>query len=184
MYTQVQLLEVTEKLLLEYGYEGFHLKRLSEHLDGARSTIYLYYSNKEEIVSACMKNVMTGILQQIEALDEEQLPLVALKEILGIFLTKSQIHLLLKDAPKINAEQNEHVKNNMNFVMDSHQKIKEKLMHLFLEAQKNGEIRADVPLPILIGVFFSLIDVPRMEYFTKDEYNNYLFSTWFEGAKR
>ena len=51
LFTHEQLLEKTEELLLTYGYEKFHLKLLSMHLDGARSTIYSYYKNKEEIVS-------------------------------------------------------------------------------------------------------------------------------------
>ena len=40
LFTHEQLLEKTEELLLTYGYEKFHLKLLSMHLDGARSTIY------------------------------------------------------------------------------------------------------------------------------------------------
>ena len=69
-FTETELLDTTKKLVLEHGYDGFHLKLLSQHLSGARSTIYQYYSNKEEIVAACMKRVIAKVLENCSAIDE------------------------------------------------------------------------------------------------------------------
>lgn len=69
-FTKSELLDHTKKVLLEHGYDGFQLKLLSKNLVGARSTIYQYYANKEEIVAACMKRTMENVLQKASAIDE------------------------------------------------------------------------------------------------------------------
>ena len=48
---EAAMLRETEKLLLERGYEGFSFKALSANLDIARSTIYEYYSHKDDLIT-------------------------------------------------------------------------------------------------------------------------------------
>ena len=60
VFTRSELLDHAKRMLLEHGYEGFQLKSLSTRLPGARSTIYQYFANKEEIVAACMRRIMEG----------------------------------------------------------------------------------------------------------------------------
>ncbi|MGO4180974.1 TetR/AcrR family transcriptional regulator, partial [Paenibacillus sp. TAF43_2] len=99
-FTETELLDTTKKLVLEHGYDGFHLKLLSQHLSGARSTIYQYYSNKEEIVAACMKRVIAKVLENCSAIDETD-PMDALEQLLLIYVEESTLHQLLGDSSKI-----------------------------------------------------------------------------------
>lgn len=118
VFTKTELLDQTKKVLLEYGYDGFQLKLLSEHLSGARSTIYQYYSNKEEIVASCMKHVMEDILQQTTTVDEEDC-MKALQNLLTIYLKEAGLHQLLGYAQKINKANSEVAAKDLEFVSDA-----------------------------------------------------------------
>src|SRR5690606_19534937 len=110
-YTESELLDITKKLVLEHGYDGFTLKLLSQHLPGARSTIYQYYGNKEEIVAACMRRTIAAVIEKASAIDETN-AMHALEELLGIYVEESKLHQLLGDAYKINTSHSEAAKRD------------------------------------------------------------------------
>lgn len=181
-FTKTELLDMTKKLVLEHGYDGFHLKLLSQHLSGARSTIYQYYANKEEIVAACMKRVIADVLEQASAVDESD-PMKALEELLLIYVQEAALHQLLGDANKINTSNSPAAARDLEFIEDAHQTLKIQLSRLFERAQQNKSLRQDIPLPVLIGVFFNLFNTPNMMNIPTADWGRLLFQTWIGGAK-
>ncbi|WP_054957821.1 TetR/AcrR family transcriptional regulator [Paenibacillus dakarensis] len=179
-FTETELLEVTKRLLLEHGYDGFHLKLLSQHLSGARSTIYQYFSNKEEIVAACMKRVISKVLINASSIDETD-SMMALQQLLHIYLEESKLHQLLGDAYKIKTE-NVKALNDLEFVEQAHSTLKVQLTRLFEQAQKEKRLREDIPLPILIGTYFNLISTPNMMNIPTPQWSDLLFQTWIGGS--
>ncbi|WP_379156252.1 TetR/AcrR family transcriptional regulator [Paenibacillus sp. sgz5001063] len=181
-FTETELLDMTKKLVLEYGYDGFHLKLLSQHLSGARSTIYQYYANKEEIVAACMKRVMAMVLENALAIDETD-PMHALEQLLLMYVEESTLHQLLGNASKINTANSSAAARDLEFIEEAHKTLKIQLSRLFERAQQDKGLRQDIPLPVLIGVFFNLIDTPNMLNIPTPDWGKLLFQMWIEGAK-
>ncbi|MBL0386914.1 TetR/AcrR family transcriptional regulator [Tumebacillus sp. ITR2] len=182
-YTESELLDMTKKLLLEHGYEGFHVKLLSQHLIGARSTIYQYYANKEEIVAACMKRVIIKVIEKASAVDESN-PMVALQQLLQVYVEESEFHQLLGDANKINAGVSVAVAQDLEYIEQSHEILKVQLMRLFGRSLQEGHLREDIPIPALISVFFNLVNAPNMMKLPLSKWSGLLFDMWLNGAKR
>lgn len=180
-YTDTELLDATKKLLLEHGYDGFHLKLLSEHLVGARSTIYQYFANKEEIVAACMKRTMESLLSGTAEVDESD-PMEALRLILRAYIEESEFHQLLGDAHKIKVAHSEAAARDLAFVEQAHDRLKAQLSRLFERASKEGKLRQDIPIPAQIGVFFNLINAPNMMRLPLDQWSELLFRMWVQGT--
>ncbi|MDU4694443.1 MULTISPECIES: TetR/AcrR family transcriptional regulator [Paenibacillus] len=180
-YSHSELLNLTKRLVLEHGYDGFNLKLLSQHLPGARSTIYQYFANKDEIVAACMKRVTAGILEKASALDESD-AMQALQELLGIYLEEYQLHQLLSDAYKIKTSNSEAARRDIEFVEEAHDFLKVQLTRLFQKAQQEGKLREDIPLPVHVGVFFNLINTPNMMSVPLPQWSKMLFEVWMGGA--
>ncbi|CAI6084106.1 TetR/AcrR family transcriptional regulator [Cohnella sp. JJ-181] len=180
-FTETELLDVTKRLILEHGYDGFHLKLLSQHLHGARSTIYQYYANKEEIVAACMKRVISDVLNKASLLDETD-TMTALQHLLHIYLEESKLHQLLGDAHKIKTD-NVKALDDLEFVEQAHSSLKVQLSRLFERAQQEKKIRTDMPLPILVGTFFNLINTPNMMNIPPHQWSGFLFQLWIGGSR-
>ncbi|CAM4365113.1 TetR/AcrR family transcriptional regulator [Paenibacillus xylanexedens] len=181
-FTETELLDTTKKLILEHGYDGFHLKLLSQHLSGARSTIYQYYANKEEIVAACMKRSIATVLENSLAIDETD-PMDALEQLLLIYAEESTLHQLLGDASKINTTNSAAAARDLEFIEEAHRTLKIQLSRLFERAQQDQALRQDIPLPVLIGVFFNLINTPNMLNIPTPDWGKLLFQMWIGGAK-
>lgn len=182
-FTKSELLDKTKQVLLKHGYEGFQLKLLSGNLVGARSTIYQYYANKEEIVAACMKRAMENILQKASAIDETDC-MLALQNLLTVYLEEADFHQLLGDAHKINIANSAAAASDLEFVEQAHITLKNQLELLFVRAQKEGYLNMSIPLPVIIGVYFNLIDTPNMMGIPTPEWSRLLYQMWLGGAGR
>ena len=182
-FTKSELLDQTKKVLLENGYEGFQLKLLSKSLVGARSTIYQYYANKEEIVAACMKRVMENVLQKASALDETDC-MTALQNLLTVYLEEADFHQLLGDAHKINTANSVAAASDLEFIEQAHMTLKNQLELLFVRAQEEEHLNTSIPLPVIIGVYFNLIETPNMMNIPTPEWSKLLYRMWLGGAGR
>nr|WP_286672613.1 TetR/AcrR family transcriptional regulator [Cohnella hashimotonis] len=176
------MLDVTKRLVLNHGYDGFHLKMLSEHLPGARSTIYQYYANKEEIVAACMKRVISNVYDKVSKVDESD-AMGALQDVLAIYVEESKLHQLLGDANKINANNSEAAARDLAFVENAHLDLKAQLVRLIEQAQQAGMLRKEFPLPVLVGTFFHLFNTPNMLEVPPAQWSRLLFDMWVGGAR-
>ncbi|MFD7523463.1 TetR/AcrR family transcriptional regulator [Paenibacillus chitinolyticus] len=180
-FTKSELLDATERLLMERGYDGFHLKALSEMLSGARSTIYEYYANKEEIVAACMRRTMEQTIEACEGIEQLE-PVAAIKKVLLIFLELSNFHTLMLAAPKIDETASDKARRDLEFLNEGHADLKKKLTALFQKAQEAGALRADIPLPVITAVFFHAIDTPNWLNVPTEEWADMLFGLWWNGG--
>lgn len=181
-FTQEELLAATERLLIEHGYSGFHLKMLSEHLGGARSTIYGYYANKEEIVAACMRRSMEKILAASDAWVDTE-PATAIRQLFNLFLKQSNFHRLMQEAPKSEQVTSPKAKRDLQYVDQGHELLKKRLMSLFQHAQQTGAIRTDIPLPVIVAVYFHAIDTPNWLGLPDEAWADHLFSLWWNGSR-
>lgn len=182
VYTETELLDATEKLLVTHGYDGFHLKLLSEHVNGARSTIYQYYANKEEVIAACVRRAMQRILKKIEVIDETDV-MDALHATLRAYIEESKLHQILSVAAKIKADQSPNAQADLAYVKDGHDVLKGQLFRIMTRAQQEQKLRQDVPVMAILSVFFTFVDVPNTVGVNNEEWTKMLFNIWLEGVK-
>lgn len=182
IYTKTELLDTTEKLLIEFGYEGFHMKLLSEHLSGARSTIYQYYANKEEVIAACLRRAMERIMKRTENIDESD-ALVALQELLRAYISEAKLHRLLGETMKVKISVSDMAKADVEFVTVGHHLLKAQLFRIMEAVQKVGYLRLDVPILAMVSLFFTLIETPNMLQLPSVDWADLLFKMWFEGVR-
>lgn len=181
VFSRTELLDHAKQLLLEHGYDGFHIKKLSKRLAGARSTIYQYFSNREEIVAACMRHVMEDVLRQASAVDETDC-LGAIRQLHEIYLREHGFHQLLADAFKIDTSRSAAAKADLEFVEQAHMALQRQLERLFARALEEGHLREDIPLPVMIGVFFNLINTSNWSDLPASQWSDMLFRLFLEGA--
>ncbi|MGG3450313.1 TetR/AcrR family transcriptional regulator [Domibacillus aminovorans] len=180
-FTEEELLDKAEMLIIQHGYSGFHLKLLASHLPGARSTIYQYYANKEEIAAACMKKAMVRALIKAGYVDETD-PIEALKQLLRVYMEEADLHYFLGDARKIDVSQSKKAEQNVGEVLAMLKHLRGQLDLLFDRAQKQGTIRSDLPISVMAGLFFQLINTPNTLQLPPHEWADYLFTLWYEGS--
>jgi AcrR family transcriptional regulator len=181
IFAKSELLEQAKQVLLEHGYDGFQLKLLSQRLVGARSTIYQYFANKDEIIAACMRHVMEDVLQQASQVDETDC-MNALRQLLTIYLKESGFHQLVSYADRVNTKNSAAAAADLAFVEQAHSTLQEQLERLFLRARDEGLLNEAIPLPAAMGVFFNLIDTPNMMNVPVREWSDILFRIWLDGA--
>jgi AcrR family transcriptional regulator len=176
-----ELMKATEEVLLEYGYHAFHFKMLADRLDVARTTIYEYYPNKEELIIDYMLNLMDRILTECNHLPAEDDPLQKLKGILRIFVKYEQIHKIIIIIPQLHGCASQKTKDSLARLGMHHQQLLEILFTWIRKGKEENLIRGDVPDGIIAGLFFNIIQIPNHRNIPVDEYVEQLFDVLCHG---
>lgn len=108
-----ELYAATGKILVEKGYAGFHFKLVADQLNVSRSTIYEYFSNKDELIASLMVHLMDTIMAEYEGLDVLSDPLDKLRRIFDSFMKYAHLHQILLFAPFVNNESSPAVKRDL-----------------------------------------------------------------------
>ncbi len=177
----LDLMEATQELLLEKGYEGFHFKLLSERLGVGRSTIYEYVSNKDELILVYMNHVMKNIMEKLPKARE---PIAALKELLLLFLTHSHMHQILQVLPLIDAQASPRAEALLAQLNEDHRVLFAYLMQQIGDAQQRGVLRDDIPDQLIASFFFQSIQLPPMPHVTLQEWSELVFRLLYEGIRK
>jgi AcrR family transcriptional regulator len=176
----VELLKQTEKLLMEVGYPSFHFRLLAERLGVARSTIYEYYSNKEELVTDYMKEVMRQINEECSEIDPHLSPINKITAILRIFLNHSQMHQIIQYTPLIASNATPQVRADLMDLAREHNHLYQWLFDLINQAKQQGEIHQDVPTNMLAQMIFYSIFIPNHEQLPIEQFANQLEKIIFD----
>lgn len=170
-----EVFQATEKLLLEHGYDQFHFKILSNELNMARSTLYEYFANKEELVTEYMCLLMENVTNDLSKVQPINEPIERLKSMLKVFFRYSHIHQVLQISSIINRETTEKVKLNMSKLDDYHHNFHGMIMQWIQEGQDKGELRSDISPSVIAGLFFTSIQIPNMEQLNAEDWSEYIF---------
>ncbi|MFT3710876.1 MAG: TetR/AcrR family transcriptional regulator [Archangium sp.] len=73
--TRRTLLEAFVALMVERGWDNFGVRELCERADVARSTFYLHYADKEELVAGSIDDLRRGLRAQLAAQPQRKGPL-------------------------------------------------------------------------------------------------------------
>ncbi|MGG1659081.1 TetR/AcrR family transcriptional regulator [Brevibacillus sp. NRS-1366] len=176
-----ELYEVTGKILIEKGYAGFHFKLVSDQLNVSRSTIYEYFSNKDELIASLMVHLMDTIMAEYDGLDHGEAPLKRLRMIFDSFMKYAHIHQILLFAPFVNREATATVKKAMTTLRQQHHTLNRMLTDVIDTCKEVGSIRADIPSSLVAGLLFQAIQIPKNRDIPEAEWNNLIFTVMLEG---
>ena len=62
-----EIMQAAAKVVSERGYHATSLEDIAEEMDVAKATLYHYFSSKEDLFGACLKNVSAEAFARLEA---------------------------------------------------------------------------------------------------------------------
>ena len=154
---EAEMLIETEKLLLERGYEGFSFKALSANLDIARSTIYEYYSHKDDLITDYMFILVKKVMVEMEKISSETTGLDTMKEWLKLFMRYDQVHYMISMRAQLDQSESEIARNRLKQMDGLHGKMFFMLSNQVKKAKELGEVRDDLPNELVASFFFHSI---------------------------
>ncbi|WP_017379262.1 TetR/AcrR family transcriptional regulator [Paenisporosarcina sp. TG-14] len=154
---EAEMLKETEKLLLERGYEGFSFKALSANLDIARSTIYEYYSHKDDLITDYMFILVKKVMAEMEKIKSETTGLDTMKEWLKLFMRYDQVHYMISMRSQLDQSESEIARNRLKQMDGLHGKMFFMLSNQVKKAKELGEVRDDLPNALVASFFFHSI---------------------------
>lgn len=154
---EAEMLKETEKLLLERGYEGFSFKALSANLDIARSTIYEYYSHKDDLITDYMYILVKKVMDEMELIASKTTGLETMKEWLKTFMTYDQVHHMIGMRGQLDQSESEIARNRLKQMDGLHGKMFFMLSNQVNKAKELGEVRKDLPNELVASFFFHSI---------------------------
>lgn len=80
------ILEATEALLVEDGYEAFSMRRLAERCGYTAPTIYHYFRDKPGLIDALLEERFSGMLQRIRSVERSEDPAETMRSLARAFV--------------------------------------------------------------------------------------------------
>lgn len=176
-----ELYAATGKILVEKGYAGFHFKLVSDQLNVSRSTIYEYFSNKDELIASLMVHLMDTIMAEYEGLDSLSTPMEKLRRIFDSFMKYAHLHQILLFAPFVNGEASPSVKKNVVILRQQHHTLNSVLTEVIDSCKEAGSIRQDIPSSLIASLLFQSIQIPKSRTVPEAEWNDKIFRVLLEG---
>lgn len=156
-----RLFEETEKLLLEEGYHSFHFQALSKRLGVARSTIYNYYSKKEELVTEYMMYIIDQIMQRMEKAAAIEPFEEKLKAFLRVWIDYADIHQSLQILPVMDHHASPLVEKNVERLFSFFGTLNRHVQLLIEEGKASGHIDRNLSGTALNAIIMSLVRAPN-----------------------
>jgi len=73
-YRVRELMDAARRVIGRHGFEGTTIDRVAEEAHVAKGTIYLYFSNKEDLLHAAVFQGLRGLIEETRRADREDLP--------------------------------------------------------------------------------------------------------------
>jgi len=160
-FSTADLFRATNQLLLQYGYEGFTISIVADHLKVSRGAIYKYYENKEELIMDFMLDEMKSFLAELKEIDS----LVHFEDqfdyLLTLIFKNTSIQKLIQIGQQIPININNKVKESKHSLDQMHLDMYANLQSFIQLGKKEGKLKRDLPDGILLGIIFQSIAIPN-----------------------
>jgi len=150
--TRERIVSASIRVFSERGIEQATVDEIAEAADVGKGTIYNYFATKEDIVVAFMVDIERTIQPQVAALAESETTLTsALSRFVRLqFELKEPHHRFVR---VFLAQMLGRTEKFAPWMQEIQTVIDPPMERLFVRLQERGLLRADVELPVLIGVF-------------------------------
>jgi AcrR family transcriptional regulator len=156
--TRRQILMKAAELFLAKGYKGVSMKELAEAVQVTSAALYYHFpKGKEDLFTSMIQTVfvnegMAGIDQTLARTQDVRERLTLLTSALLTLPLDERLSTLLRDA-------REHLKDpeHQQVILSLLDRIKRQVTSLFQAAHEVGEIRPDLPVNVLVGLYLGIL---------------------------
>lgn len=156
-----RLFHETEQLILSSGYAGFHFKALAERLGVARSTIYNYYSKKEELLTDFMVHLLQQVVDKIDYAARQEDAIEGLIRLWGQY---AYIHQMMQIMPYIDKKATRQVEKSTEEMMALLAEMRAKVKLVLKKEQQAGRVREDIHIDMLAGYVMASVQIPMRRH--------------------
>ncbi len=153
-----QILTVAKDLFFAKGYKGVSMREIAEAVQVTQAGLYYHFpKGKEELFTKMIQILfvdegVAGIGQTLGTMSGLRECLNVLTASLLTLPIDDQFTMLLRDA-------REYIKDpeNQRIILSLRDRIKQQVMGLFQAASDAGEIRADIPVTVLVSLYMGML---------------------------
>ncbi|WP_101844029.1 TetR/AcrR family transcriptional regulator [Halobacillus sp. Marseille-P3879] len=182
--TQSELFQATGELIRSDGIYGVHFKKLSEKLGVGRSTLYEYYRNKEQLITAYLRSVMDEMNQRIESIPSDLIPNKKLKSLLFTLLDHAQIHQVERMIRDIQTSDKELASYYQSQLSEAHERTYSIILKWINEAKSADLWSGSVDSELIADIIFHSILYPHKHQIGTEAMTDQLMHLLENGAAR
>ena len=181
--TRRQILTQAAELFLAKGYRGVSMKEIAEAVEVTSAALYYHFPRgKEDLFTKMIQTVfvdegLAGIDQPLATTQDVRERLTLLTSVLLTLPLDERLSTLLRDA-------REHLKDpeHQQVILSLLGRIRQQVTGLFQAAHDAGEIRPDLPVKVLVGLYMGMLREAKSLPGTHPA--AYLVSVLFDGIAR
>jgi TetR/AcrR family transcriptional regulator, cholesterol catabolism regulator len=157
-----QILTAAKDLFFAKGYKGVSMKEIAGAVQVTHAALYYHFpKGKEDLFTKMIQALF--VEEEIAGIDEMLASTQDLRERLNLFTAgllklpmDEQLTMLLRDA-------REYIKDpeNQRIILSLRDRIKQQALNLFQTAQDAGEIRQDLSVTLLVGLYMGMLRGPK-----------------------
>lgn len=171
-FTKNELYKATNRLLLQYGYTGFHFGLLAEQLNITRAALYKYFDNKDELITEYMAFEMERFLQDLEKIKEYSSFVEQLDHLLEVIFKYSKIHQILSIIFQIPKSEHEKVNETLQKLKHQHDTMYTYLNDFVELGKKEAILKPIFPNHVILGFIFQTVNIPNVSQLPEHDWKN------------
>lgn len=164
------ILQASEEVLLEKGYQDTSMDEIAARVGIAKGTLYLHFSGKEDLVIALFERDMLVFLQIVEENVTSDAPVREKLEIILRSLYKGvlgkRMQLLSSLAESIDIRK--HLMEKKDKLRYHWERIIAAITSLLEEGKAAGDFDLSIPTSVMVSTFFTLLP-PKGATFVTEE---------------
>ncbi|MFJ7825683.1 TetR/AcrR family transcriptional regulator [Psychrobacillus sp. NPDC096623] len=160
-FTDDELFKATKLLLIGAGYDSFTFSKLASMMEVSRGSIYKYYENKDELISAFLVYEMNRFLQDFNKLDKSGDFKTQLFLIIDFIFSHSEIHQILEIINQIPKKSNNPHLSNQTRLKTYYVEMYKQFQILIEQGKKEKVIKNHLSNAIILGMIFQTIAIPN-----------------------
>ena len=156
--TRRLILTKAAELFLAKGYKGVSMKELAEAVEVTSAALYYHFpKGKEDLFTTMIQTVfvdegVAGLAQTLAVIQDVRERLTLLTSALLKLPLDERLSILVRDA-------REHLKDpeHQQVILSLLDRIRQQVTGLFQAAHDAGEIRPDLPVHVLVGLYLGML---------------------------
>ena len=156
------ILEAANQLLARHGFETMSMDDLAATVGIAKGSLYKHFDSKEALAAAAMTRLLRQIGAHLAAQATDALPIDRLKRLLTWALQEraaGRMPLL----PSTSQSVQQALLANRDYMM-ALEDVGNAIADLVEQAQQQGRLRADLPVPVLLYAIYARSCDPSFDY--------------------
>lgn len=156
-----ELMIETEKLLLETGYDSFHFRLLAERLGVGRSTLYEYYANKDDLITAYVHSFAYERVEESKLVLEIHDLQDQIEAFLRVFLKYNHIQQIIIMVTQMEGQKKPQNEESIIRIKKLIKDINAISLQIIQKGKKEGKIRQELDDMFISYMMFNLIQIPN-----------------------